>query len=93
MERLMSEGAVMKGSLTACEAMPRERLQAGAQPLCGYQLCSISPTLDVTRATLCRWLTHNRHGKAGHQLRDFAVSALCPHSHAAIFRAKIVRFL
>lgn len=91
----MSEGAVMKGSLTACEAMPQEWLQAGAQPLCGHQLCSVSPTLtgDVTRATLHCWLTLNRHGKAGHQLRDFALFALRPHSHAVIFRAKIVRFL
>lgn len=89
MERLMSEGAVMKGSLTAFEAMLREWLQAGAQPLCGYQLCSISPTLtgDVTRATLHCCLTHNRHGKAGHQLMDFALPALCPHSYAVIFRA------
>lgn len=84
----------MKGSLTACEAMLQEWLQAGAQPLCGHQLCSTSPTLtaDVTRATLHCWLTHNTHGKAGHQLRDFALSALHPHSHAVIFRAKPVRF-
>lgn len=33
----------MKGSLTACEAMPREQPQAGAQLLPGYHSSAPSP--------------------------------------------------
>lgn len=35
----------MKGSLTACEAMPRERPRAGAQPLPGYHSSAPSPLM------------------------------------------------